>query len=1044
MNLATQVPKTFAFDTVYPPDCRQRQIYDETAFPLVESVLEGYNGTIFAYGQTGCGKTFTMTGVPDNEELRGIIPNSFAHIFSAIEEIGAAKTFLVRCSFIEIYNEELRDLLNIKEKKKLDLKENKDQGIYIRGLTQHAVKNISEIDRLMTSGSSHRITQATNMNERSSRSHALFVIYIEQSEMSEGRQIIKAGKLNLVDLAGSERQKKTDAQGDRLKEAIEINLSLSALGNVISALVDGNVKHVPYRDSKLTRLLQDSLGGNTKTVMIAVASPASDNYDESLSTLRYASRAKFIQNKPTVNEDPKDALLRSYVEEINRLKRLLEERSSGEPMIIEKIIEKIVEKPVDRIVERERSHKGKKARSRKKGKALESIESDEEEDSPRNGSKRDLSDSGSSREFTATSIQSIERKGSGARAKGPVKPKQQPSIGLEDDSDVAEDSSRSQPKKAKKPARQPSTLLDDSDYSEEDEKSPGKKIKGPGHQADEADYSDDFESENVSRSTKSPAKQGLQKLPTKNQQSSKRLPREQESHKVREVDAAKGAAKKRVQKASVAKKQDEEDEYSEDYESEPEQGRRAGKAKDDEDDYSDDFETEAKGVKSQPPRRPANAPTTKAGPSKIEKQPQITPKQSSVPGTTAVKPAPDARPTQTKQLQQAAQSNGPSSSVSASNAKAAAAKAARPLDDDSSQEEAYSSFEAEQPAPSKPSAKGKRVNKKSIIPPKAGAAKPQGSKPQKKANELGSEPSDSAAESVDERARLENFVTEIHNQLISGGKVLEQADKDRLLAQRNFQKQLKEQRKRENEVMEATRRREEDMLMNEKQYQNQTEELQDQRRVISKLRLKYKAALGEIEDLNKEQARQREDIFDSVRNLEHEIDFLHKVLEYVIAPGELQLIKSKSKFKDEDNTWSVPPFVLQQRQTAFPKISKAQGKEMAMNEIKNRQLVFSHRIGPNEDYKGDYDDRLRDAKFNDFGQGRDAIQAARSVEPTNFDRPKSSRDGSLNLNSRSKRVILNPIESAPAGRKYDVNTNSQKELKMSPMPKKTTQLQPLR
>ena len=180
------------------------------------------------------------------------------------------------------------------------------------------------------------------MNSTSSRSHAIFTIYVEISEEEEGQQKIKAGKLNLVDLAGSERQKKTHAQGERLKEAIEINLSLSSLGNVISALVDGNIKHIPYRDSKLTRILKDSLGGNTKTIMIACISPAAHNYEESLSTLRYASRAKFIQNKPHINEDPKDALLRQYVDEINRLKAMLEGHGADEPIIVEKIVEKRV------------------------------------------------------------------------------------------------------------------------------------------------------------------------------------------------------------------------------------------------------------------------------------------------------------------------------------------------------------------------------------------------------------------------------------------------------------------------------------------------------------------------------------------------------------------------------------------------------------------------------------------------------------------------------------------------------------------------------
>ncbi|VDL93256.1 unnamed protein product [Schistocephalus solidus] len=178
----------------------------------------------------------------------------------------------------------------------------------------------------MDQGWRNRATGSTLMNADSSRSHSIFTIYLEMicNDADTGREMLRAGKLNLVDLAGSERQSKTGAVGDRLKEATKINLSLSALGNVISALVDANTKHVPYRDSKLTRLLQDSLGGNTKTLMIACLSPADNNYEESLSTLRYANRAKNIKNKPVINEDPKDALLRQYKEEIARLKSMLE------------------------------------------------------------------------------------------------------------------------------------------------------------------------------------------------------------------------------------------------------------------------------------------------------------------------------------------------------------------------------------------------------------------------------------------------------------------------------------------------------------------------------------------------------------------------------------------------------------------------------------------------------------------------------------------------------------------------------------------------
>ena len=319
-----EAQKTFSFDNVFAPDCAQEKIYEESAFSLVESVVEGYNGTIFAYGQTGCGKTFTMMGVPDHETMKGVIPRTFSHIIKIIDS-SKDKNFLVRCSYIEIYNEEIRDLLSDNVKAKLELKESQDKGVFIKDLNMMIVKSVAEMDKFMNLGNNSRTTGETLMNKDSSRSHSIFSIYIEVSQKDEkGNERFIAGKLNLVDLAGSERQSKTGATGDRLKEANKINLSLSALGNVISALVDGKSSHVPYRDSKLTRLLQDSLGGNTKTVMIAAVSPADYNYDETLGTLRYASRAKNIQNKPKVNEDPKDALLKEYAEEIKKLKMMLE------------------------------------------------------------------------------------------------------------------------------------------------------------------------------------------------------------------------------------------------------------------------------------------------------------------------------------------------------------------------------------------------------------------------------------------------------------------------------------------------------------------------------------------------------------------------------------------------------------------------------------------------------------------------------------------------------------------------------------------------
>ncbi|XP_009900091.2 kinesin-like protein KIF3B [Dryobates pubescens] len=322
-------PKTFTFDAVYDWNSKQVELYDETFRPLVDSVLQGFNGTIFAYGQTGTGKTYTMEGVRGDPEKRGVIPNSFEHIFTHISR-SQNQQYLVRASYLEIYQEEIRDLLAKDQSKRLELKERPDTGVYVKDLSSFVTKSVKEIEHVMNVGNQNRSVGATNMNEHSSRSHAIFVITIECSQLGlDGENHIRVGKLNLVDLAGSERQAKTGAQGERLKEATKINLSLSALGNVISALVDGKSTHIPYRDSKLTRLLQDSLGGNAKTVMVANIGPASYNVEETLTTLRYANRAKNIKNKPRVNEDPKDALLREFQEEIARLKAQLEKRSVG-------------------------------------------------------------------------------------------------------------------------------------------------------------------------------------------------------------------------------------------------------------------------------------------------------------------------------------------------------------------------------------------------------------------------------------------------------------------------------------------------------------------------------------------------------------------------------------------------------------------------------------------------------------------------------------------------------------------------------------------
>ena len=330
----SEAPKYFTYDAAYDENTQQRIFYDESCFSVIEGTLEGFNSTIFAYGQTGCGKSFTMQGPSTTiEELKGVIPNSFSHIFQFVKASKDVE-FLIRCSYLELYNEEVKDLLCSSKQPgagtKLELKEDPQKGVYVKGLSDVVVESPEDLNKMLDKGLTARTTAATNMNAESSRSHSIFTIIVEMNTKDPvtGKDMLRVGKLNLVDLAGSERQKKTGAKDATLKEGIKINLSLSALGNVISALSEGG-RHIPYRDSKLTRLLQDSLGGNTKTMMIAAISPADYNYDETMSTLRYANRAKNIKNKPKINEDPKDTMIREFKEEIERLRKLLAEAAAG-------------------------------------------------------------------------------------------------------------------------------------------------------------------------------------------------------------------------------------------------------------------------------------------------------------------------------------------------------------------------------------------------------------------------------------------------------------------------------------------------------------------------------------------------------------------------------------------------------------------------------------------------------------------------------------------------------------------------------------------
>nr|CAH7761503.1 unnamed protein product [Callosobruchus chinensis] len=319
--------KPFKFDHVFGSSTAQLDMYRMIAFPIVEKALEGYNGTIFAYGQTGTGKTYTMAGNHNVPELKGIIPNTFSHIFSQISRASEEKSFVVKVTYLEIYNEDVRDLLSPDPNKKLAIRERKDIGVYVKDLMGFTVDSIESITELLNRGNKNRVTKSTLMNDISSRSHAIFTITIESKNRTDNKTTV--GKLNLVDLAGSERASRTQATGERLREASNINLSLSVLGNVISALVDGKSTHIPYRNSKLTRLLQDSLGGNSKTAMIAMLSPADIDYEESMCTLRYAARVKYIKNCVKINVEEK-GLIEGFELEIAELQQKLMELSVTE------------------------------------------------------------------------------------------------------------------------------------------------------------------------------------------------------------------------------------------------------------------------------------------------------------------------------------------------------------------------------------------------------------------------------------------------------------------------------------------------------------------------------------------------------------------------------------------------------------------------------------------------------------------------------------------------------------------------------------------
>uniref|UniRef100_A0A2K6F5T7 Kinesin-like protein KIF21A n=1 Tax=Propithecus coquereli TaxID=379532 RepID=A0A2K6F5T7_PROCO len=372
--------KAFTFDYVFDIDSHQEQIYIQCIEKLIEGCFEGYNATVFAYGQTGAGKTYTMgTGFDVNiiEEEQGIISRAVKHLFKSIEEKKhtAVKNglpppdFKVNAQFLELYNEEVLDLFDTtrdidskNKKSNIRIHEDSTGGIYTVGVTTRTVNTESEMMQCLKLGALSRTTASTQMNVQSSRSHAIFTIHVcqtrvcpqidvenatdnkmisESSQMNEFETL--TAKFHFVDLAGSERLKRTGATGERAKEGISINCGLLALGNVISALGDKSKRatHVPYRDSKLTRLLQDSLGGNSQTIMIACVSPSDRDFMETLNTLKYANRARNIKNKVMVNQDRASQQINALRSEITRLQMELMEYKTGKRIIDEEGVESI-------------------------------------------------------------------------------------------------------------------------------------------------------------------------------------------------------------------------------------------------------------------------------------------------------------------------------------------------------------------------------------------------------------------------------------------------------------------------------------------------------------------------------------------------------------------------------------------------------------------------------------------------------------------------------------------------------------------------------
>ena len=326
--------KSFTYDFAMDQETNQSEMYNKVVTPMLDGVADGYNVTLLAYGQTGSGKTYTMGTTTDSlsdvtGNSQGIMPRAVDDLFKMLREKSSKEgsTFSVTCSLLEIYNETLHDLMvssvevlgnHSKGKASLGIREQKDGSVIVPGLREIPVNTVEDVLICIRDGSINRATSSTNMNATSSRSHMIVTLTIEHTRPSDGTNndmgiTNLTSKLTLVDLAGSERLKRTGATGARAKEGININKGLLALGNVINALADdqrsARASHVPYRDSKLTRLLQDALGGNSRTLFIACVSPSESNFEETLNTLRYANRARNIRNKAVLNCSPQEQMM---------------------------------------------------------------------------------------------------------------------------------------------------------------------------------------------------------------------------------------------------------------------------------------------------------------------------------------------------------------------------------------------------------------------------------------------------------------------------------------------------------------------------------------------------------------------------------------------------------------------------------------------------------------------------------------------------------------------------------------------------------------